>query len=159
MLAVAISDYAFQRWQYEKSLKMSRYEIKQELKETEGDPHIKARVRAIRYQQARQQMMREVEKAEVIITNPTHYAVALRYDPKEREAPHVVGKGMGLIAQRIKEIGLDHDIPLYEDVWLARTLYRHCQIGDTIPVEQWQAVAKVLAYVRTLEQKKRYATG
>lgn len=154
LAAEALLDYSFQRWQFEKGIRMSRYEIKQELKETEGDPQIKARVRAIRQQQARQRMMKEVPRAEVVITNPTHYSVALRYDPREREAPHVVAKGSGLIALRIREIAQEHGVPLYEDRWLARQLYRTCDIGDTAPVELWQAVAKVLAFVRALDRKK-----
>ncbi len=154
LLIMAVSDYAFQRWQFEKSIRMSRYEIKQELKETEGDPQIKARVRSIRQQQARNRMMAEVPHAEVIVTNPTHYSIALRYDPSEREAPHVVAKGQGLIALRIREIAQEHEIPLYEEPWLARQLYRTCDIGDTVPVDLWQAVAKVLAYVRALDRKK-----
>lgn len=154
LLIMAVFDYSFQRWEFEKSIRMSRYEIKQELKETEGDPQIKARVRSIRQQQTRQRMMAEVPHAEVIVTNPTHYSIALRYDPTEREAPHVVAKGQGLIALRIREIAQQHDIPLYEEPWLARQLFRMCDIGDTVPVDLWQAVAKVLAYVRALDRKK-----
>jgi flagellar biosynthetic protein FlhB len=158
LLAEALGDYAFQRWQFEKSIRMSRYELKQELKETEGDPQIKARVRSIRQQQARQKMMKEVPKAEVVVTNPTHFAIAIRYDSSEREAPHVVAKGQGLIAQRIKEIALENNVPLYEDKWLARQLFKTCNIGDLVPIDLWQAVAKVLAYVRTLG-RKRLAVG
>lgn len=158
LLVVAVADYSFQRWEYEKSIRMSRYEVKQELKETEGDPQIRARVRSIRQQQLRQRMMAEVPTAEVVVTNPTHYAVALRYDPTERDAPHVVALGRGLIAQRIKEIASENDVPIYEEPWLARQLYRTCNVGDTIPVDLWQAVAKVLAYLRTLE-RKRVAVG
>jgi flagellar biosynthetic protein FlhB len=99
-------------------------------------------------------MMAEVPHAEVIVTNPTHYSIALRYDPSEREAPHVVAKGQGLMALRIREIAQEHEIPLYEEPWLARQLYRTCDIGDTVPVDLWQAVAKVLAYVRALDRKK-----
>ena len=154
LLAVALSDYAFQRWEYERNLRMSRYEVKQELKQTEGDPQIRARVRSIRQQQLRQQMLAEVREAEVVVTNPTHFAVALRYDHLEREAPHVVGKGRGLLAQRIKEIAEENEIPLYEDLWLARQLYKTCNVGDTVPVDFWQAVAKVLAFVRSLGKKK-----
>ena len=158
LLTVAVADYGFQRWEYEKSIRMSRYEIKQELKETEGDPQIRSRVRSIRQQQLRQRMMAEVPKAEVVVTNPTHYAVALRYDQVEREAPHVVALGRGLIAQRIKEIAAENDVPIYEEPWLARQIYRTCNVGDTIPVDLWQAVAKVLAYIRTLNNK-RIAVG
>lgn len=158
LLVVAVADYAYQRWEYEKSIRMSRYEVKQELKETEGDPQIRARVRSIRQQQLRQRMMAEVPTAEVVVTNPTHYAVALRYDSVEREAPHVVALGRGLIAQRIKEIAAENEIPIYEEPWLARQLYRTCNVGDTIPVDLWQAVAKVLAYIRTLD-RKRVAVG
>jgi len=154
LLAVALADYVYQKWQHEKSIRMSKYEVKKELKESEGDPQIRARVRAIRHQQARQQMMQDVERAEVVVTNPTHYAIAIRYDATERDAPHLVGKGMGLIAQRIKEIAEENRIPLYEDKWLARQLFRTCNIGDTVPVDLWQATAKVLAYVRALDKKR-----
>jgi flagellar biosynthesis protein FlhB len=154
MLVVALSDYAYQRWDYEKNLRMSRYEVKQEFKQTEGDPQIRARVRSIRQQQLRQRMMEEVREAEVVITNPTHFAVALRYDSLDREAPHVTAKGRGPIARRIKEVAQENDVPLYEDKWLARQLHRTCNVGDTIPIDLWQAVAKVLAFVRTLGKKK-----
>lgn len=155
LVIVAVADYSFQRWQFEKSIRMSRYAIKQELKETEGDPHIKARVRSIRIRQARQKMISEVPKAEVVITNPTHYSIAIRYDAQMHEAPHVLAKGQGLIALRIREIAQEHGIPLYEEPWLARQLYRTCDIGDTVPVDLWQAVAKVLAYVRSLNNKRQ----
>ncbi len=154
LVMVAVADYAFQRWQFEKSIRMSRYAIKQELKETEGDPHIKARVRSIRIRQARQKMIAEVPKAEVVITNPTHYSIAIRYDADKREAPHVLAKGQGLIALRIREIAQENGIPLYEEPWLARQLYRTCDVGDTVPVDLWQAVAKILAYVRSLNNKR-----
>ena len=134
---------------------MSRYEVKQELKEQEGDPQIKARVRSIRQQQIRQQMIAEVPKAEVVITNPTHYAIAVRYDMEKHQAPHVLAKGRGVIAQRIKEIAAENEIPLYEDKWLARQLYAMCEVGDQIPVDLWQAVARVLAYVRTLNDRQQ----
>lgn len=155
LLAVAVFDYSYQKWRHSKDLRMSRYEVKQELKEQEGDPQIKARVRSIRQQQIRRQMIAEVPKAEVIITNPTHYAVAIRYDMADRHAPHVLAKGRGVIAQRIKEIATEHDIPLYEDKWLARQLYAACDVGDTVPMELWQAVARVLAYVRTLNERQQ----
>ncbi len=150
LLAVALFDYSYQKWRHSKDLRMSRYEVKQELKEQEGDPQIRARVRSIRQQQIRQQMIAEVPKAEVVITNPTHYAIAVRYDMDERRAPHVLAKGRGVIAQRIKEIATENDIPLYEDKWLARQLYAACDVGDSVPVDLWQAVARVLAFVRTL---------
>lgn len=153
LLAVAVFDYSYQKWRHSKDLRMSRYEVKKELKEQEGDPQIKARVRSIRQQQIRQQMIAEVPKAEVIITNPTHYAIAIRYDMDERPAPHVLAKGRGVIAQRIKEIATENGIPLYEDKWLARQLYAACNVGDGVPVDLWQAVAKVLAYVRSLDEK------
>lgn len=154
LLATSIADYAFQRWQFEKSIRMTKFEVKQELKETEGDPQIKARVRSIRQQQLRQQMLKEVPRAEVIVTNPTHFAVAIRYDSVDREAPHIVAKGQGLIAQRIKEIATQNNVPLFEDKWLARSLFKSCNVGDTVPLDLWQAVAKVLAYVRALNKKK-----
>ena len=157
--AIAIFDYSFQRWKHSKDLRMSRYEVKQELKEQEGDPQIRARVRSIRQQQLRQQMMAEVPKAEVVITNPTHYAIAIRYDTGERDAPHVLARGRGVLAQRIKEIAAENDVPMYEDRWLARQLYDACDVGDNVPMDLWTAVAKVLAFVRTMNEKKQAAVG
>ncbi len=146
ILMLAVLDYAFQKWQYEKNLRMSKQEIKDEFKQREGDPMVKARIRSIQRQLASQRMMEAVPKADVVITNPTHLAVALRYESGEMEAPQVVAKGAGFLAEKIKQIAEAHEVPIVEDKPLAQALF-HLQIGQIIPVELYQAVAQVLAYV------------
>jgi flagellar biosynthetic protein FlhB len=150
IVSIAIADFFFQRWQHERDLRMSRTEIKNELKNTEADPRLKARVRQVQREMARRRMMADVPKATVVVTNPTHYAVALRYEREpggRKRAPYVVAKGVDLVAQRIKEIARDANVLCYEDVALARALHRECEIGDEIPETLYQAVASVLAYV------------
>lgn len=151
---VALFDYGYQRWQHERDLMMTRKEIRDEAKATEGDPHVKARVRQIQRELARRRMMEDVPKATVVVTNPTHYAVALRYERGEpggngekRRAPVVVAKGVDGVAQRIKEVAREAGVLCYEDVALARALHARCEIGDEIPEALYQAVAAVLAYV------------
>jgi len=153
MIFLAILDYGYQRWQYERDLRMSRKEAQDEAKEMEGDPRIKQRVRQIQRQMATQRMMAEVPEAEVIITNPTRYAVALRYDEAEMSAPVVVAKGARLVAQRIREIGEEHHVPIVERPPLARTLYRSVEVGDTVPESLFRAVAEVLAYVYQIDRR------
>lgn len=153
MLVLAVIDYGFQRYEHEKSLRMTKQEVKQELKQTEGDPHVKSRIRARQQAIARRRMMQEVPKADVVVTNPTHYAVALRYDANKMAAPTVVAKGMNLIAQRIREIAKQHNVPIVENPPLARSLYRSVEIGQQIPSELYQAVAEVLAYVYSLHRR------
>lgn len=150
---LAIIDYLFQRMKFLEEQRMSRRELKDELKEQDGDPYVKGRQRQIREQRARQRMMSDVPKASVVVTNPTHYAVALAYDDDVDAAPTVVAKGTDLIALRIREIAEEHDIPLYEDPPLARQLYADVDIGDIIPLELFEAVAKVIAYVFSLKKK------
>lgn len=149
ILALGLFDLAFQRFQHEKDLRMTKKEIKEELKSTEGDPHVRARIRAIQRELAGRRMMQEVPKATVVVTNPTHVAVALRYDREEQpsRAPVVVAKGLDQIAQRIKEVAREAGVPLFEDVPLARALHARTEIGDEVPVEFYEAVAAVLAYV------------
>lgn len=154
MLALAGADYLFQRWSYEKNLRMTKQEVKEEMKSTEGDPLIKSRIRSIQRQLARRRMMADVPKADVIITNPTHLAVALRYQMKEMEAPKVVAKGAGLIAERIIKIGREHQIPLIENKPLAQALYRSVEIGQMIPSSLYQVVADILAYVYRIKNKR-----
>jgi flagellar biosynthetic protein FlhB len=154
MLVLAALDYAYQRWTYEKNLRMSKQEIKEEMKQTEGDPLIKSRIRTIQRQLAKQRMMAEVPKADVIITNPTHLAIALRYDHKTMEAPHVVAKGAGYIAQKIVEIGRSHQVPIVENKLLARMLYKVVHVGRTIPSNLYHAVADILAYVYQIKKKR-----
>ncbi|MDD3733258.1 MAG: EscU/YscU/HrcU family type III secretion system export apparatus switch protein, partial [candidate division Zixibacteria bacterium] len=146
-------DYMYQRYDFEKSLKMSKQDIKDENKDTEGSPQIKARIRQMQREMARRRMMQEIPKADVVITNPTHLAVALKYDPAEMQAPMVVAKGERLIAEKIKEIAYEHDIPVIEDKPLARALFKMCDIGQLVPANLYRAVAEVLAYVYRLKNK------
>ncbi len=148
---IAAADYAFSRWEMEKKMKMTKQEAKQELKETEGDPLVKQRVRSIQREMARQRMMADVPKSDVIITNPTHYAVALRYRRDEMEAPVVTAKGTGYLAQKIKDVGKENGVVLVENPVVARTLYE-VEIGETIPEHMFKAVAEILAYVYSLNR-------
>ncbi len=153
ILILAILDYAYQKYEFEKSIKMSHQEVKEEYKDTEGSPQIKARIRQIQRQTAQKRMMQDVPKADVVITNPTHYAVALKYDTDSMNAPTVIAKGQNLIAQKIKEIAYDNDIPVIEDKALAQALYKMCEIGQMVPHTLYRAVAEVLAYVYRLKGK------
>jgi flagellar biosynthesis protein FlhB len=153
-LALAILDYFYQRFDFEKSMRMSRQELREEYKETEGSPQLKARVRQMQKEMARQRMMAAVPTANVVVTNPTHLAVALKYDTLDQNAPIVVAKGERLIAQRIKEIAREHGVPVIEDKPLARTLYKICEVGQIIPANLYRAVAELLAYVYRLKGKK-----
>jgi|APCry4251928276_1046603.scaffolds.fasta_scaffold139344_2 flagellar biosynthetic protein FlhB len=150
---LAALDYAFQRWQFMKKMKMTKQEVKEEAKMTEGDPHVKGRIRSIQMQMARKRMMTEVPKADVIITNPTHLALALAYDKKTMIAPTVIAKGAGVIAGKIKELARAHDIPIVEDKPLAQALYKAVEIDEQIPENLFQAVAEILAYVYGLKKK------
>jgi flagellar biosynthetic protein FlhB len=152
-LIVAI-DVPFQLWDYYRKLRMTREEVRQEMKESEGDPQIRSRIRALQRQVARRRMMAEVPKADVIVTNPTRYAVALVYREREMRAPRVVAKGSYLLAQRIRELGEAHGVPILEAPPLARALYRHADLGQEIPTALFAAVAEVLAYVYQLRSHK-----
>lgn len=157
VFSLALFDLVFQRWQHEKDLRMTKQEVREELKHTEGDPHVKARIRRVQREIARSRMMAEVPKATVVVTNPTHYAVALRYgrddDASKGRAPRVVAKGVDHAAQRIKEVAREAGVVCYEDVPLARALHAKVEIGDEVPVELYQAVAGVLAYVYRLQKR------
>ena len=153
MIVIVILDYSFQKWQFEKKLKMSKKEIKDESKESEGDPMVKSRIRNIQMQMARNRMMQDVPNADVVITNPTHYAVALKYDDTSMGAPRVLAKGKGEIAKKIKELAREHSILIYENRDLARNLYKMVEINQEVPPLLYQAVAEVLAYV--YKQKHR----
>jgi flagellar biosynthetic protein FlhB len=154
-VVLAVLDYAYQRWQHEENLKMTKQEIRDERKQTEGDPQIKSRIRSLQRQAAYHRMIAEVPTADVVITNPTHLAIALRFDPAEMNAPQVVAKGADYLAARIRDIAREHGVPLVENQPLAQSLYRLADPGDYIPVELYRAVAEVLAYVYRL--KGRYA--
>ncbi len=150
---LAMLDYAFQRWDYEKSMMMTRQEIKEELKHTEGDPLLRARIRSVQREMARRRMMEEVPEAEVVVTNPTDIAVALSYETG-MPAPVVVAKGRRLIAERIRKIAEEAGVPVIENVILAQALYKAVDIGHPITAELFTAVAEVLAYVYRLKGKK-----
>jgi flagellar biosynthetic protein FlhB len=154
LVVFALLDMGLQRFEYGKSIKMTKQEAKQEHKEREGDPQIRARIRSIQREMSRKRMMQAVKKADVIITNPTHIAVALVYDKSKMAAPKVVAKGADFIAQKIKQIASEAGVPLVENVPLARTLYRSVKVGQAIPHVLYQAVAEVLAYVFRLKGRK-----
>ncbi len=147
VLALAIADYAYQRWEYEKSLRMSLQEIKEEFKEMEGSPEVRSRIRERQRQMAQARMIEQVPQADVVITNPTHYAIALKYEAATMAAPQVIAKGAGLIAERIKTIARQHAVMVVENKPLAQALYKTAEIGESIPASFYQAVAEVLAYV------------
>lgn len=147
MIIIVAIDYGFQKWQFETKLKMSKKEVKDEHKEAEGDPMIKSRIRNIQMQMARNRMMQNVPDADVVITNPTHYAIALKYDGQTMAAPRVVAKGKGEIALKIKEIAEKHRILMVENRTLAQTLYQMVSVDQEVPPLLYQAVAEVLAYV------------
>ncbi len=147
---IAGADYMFQRYLFEKNLRMTKQEVKEEFRRSEGDPLIKSRLRRRQAQIARGRMMEAVPKATVVITNPTHYAVALRYEPAESPAPVVVAKGQRLIAQRIKDEARRHHVPVVENPPLARSLFAQTEVGDLIPMDLYQAVAEIIAFVYRL---------
>ncbi|MBI5330371.1 MAG: flagellar type III secretion system protein FlhB [Betaproteobacteria bacterium] len=152
-LVVAI-DVFFQIWNYHHGLRMTKEEVRQESKEMEGDPQIKARIRALQREAARRRMMQEVPKADVVVTNPRHYAVALRYEEKGMSAPRVVAKGSQLVAQRIRELAAEGRVPVVEAPPLARALFQHVEVGDAIPGPLFSAVAQLLAYVYQLGESR-----
>ncbi|HOS97996.1 MAG TPA: flagellar biosynthesis protein FlhB [Deltaproteobacteria bacterium] len=150
---IAAADYAFQRWQYREDLMMTRQEVKDEFKQSEGNPMIKSRIRSIQMHMARRRMMRAVPKADVVITNPTHLAVALQYDRGKMIAPTVVAKGAGEVAERIKQVARKSGVPVMENKPLAQALFRTVDIGGIIPESLYKAVAEILAYVYRLKAK------
>jgi flagellar biosynthesis protein FlhB len=156
LAVIALIDVPLALWQFNKSMRMSRQEIRDENKESDGNPEIKSRVKRVQQAMARKRMMQEVPKADVVITNPTHYAVALRYDDARMRAPVVVAKGQDLIAARIRELALEHKVAIVEAPPLARALHAHCELGDPIPARLYAAVAKVLTYVYQLRTVRRH---
>ncbi len=155
-LVLALSDLLIVRYQYFKDLRMSKQEIKDEFKQMEGDPIIKARIRKLQMELAQKRMMQEVPNADVIITNPTHYAVAIRYDKAKDRAPVVIAKGIDNLALKIKEIGMKHMVQIVENPPLARELYKLCDIDKTIPEFLYKAVAEVLAFVYKSSNKHKF---
>ncbi len=149
---IVVLDVPFQLWHYHKSLRMTKEEVRQESKEMEGDPQIKARIRSLQREAARRRMMQAVPKADVVVTNPMHFAVALKYEERTMSAPLVVAKGSQLVAERIKELARENRVPIVEAPPLARALHRHAEVGETIPGALFTAVAQVLAYVYQLNK-------
>ncbi|WP_321392881.1 flagellar biosynthesis protein FlhB [uncultured Desulfuromusa sp.] len=152
IIMLAVIDFAFSRYEMEQKMRMTKQEIKEEFKETEGDPHLKARVRSMQQQMARKRMMAEVPKADVIITNPTHLSVAISYQRSEMNAPKIVAKGADHLAFRIREIARENNVPIIENKPVARALYKQ-EVGDEIPEEMFTAVAELLAYVYSLKKR------
>jgi flagellar biosynthetic protein FlhB len=151
LILVAAIDVPFQLWDHKRQLKMTRQEVREELKETDGRPEVKSRIRQLQHELAQRRMMEEVPKADVIVTNPTHYAVALRYDPDRMKAPKLVAKGADLIALNIRRVGAAAQVPVVESAMLARAIYFHTELDEYIPVGLYLAVAKLLAYVFQLK--------
>jgi flagellar biosynthetic protein FlhB len=151
-LIIAVVSAVIEKWQSEKDLRMTKQEIKEEHKETEGDPLIKSRIRSIQREAARKRMMQEVQEATVVITNPTHLAIALKYVDKKMHAPKIVAKGAGIIAEKIRDIANEHGVPIVEDKPLARSLFK-LELNSFIPEELYVAVAKILSYIYTIKGK------
>ncbi len=154
LMLLGLIDFMFVRWEMEQKMKMTKQEQKEEYKQSEGDPQIKAKVRQIQMQMARKRMMAEIPKADVVITNPTHLSVAVAYRREEMDAPQIVAKGADALAMKIREIAREHDVPLVENVPVARALYTF-EVGDAVPEEFYTAVAEILAYVYSLKGKNK----
>ncbi|MEE9163018.1 MAG: EscU/YscU/HrcU family type III secretion system export apparatus switch protein, partial [Candidatus Neomarinimicrobiota bacterium] len=147
-LVMAAADYAYQRWEYKRKLRMTRQEVKDEHRQTEGNPEVRSRLRALQREMSRNRMMTEVSRASVVITNPVHVAVALTYqEAGDTTAPMLVAKGLRKVAERMKEVARVHDVPIKESPVLARALFQSCEIGDEIPYDYYQAVAELLAEI------------
>ncbi len=152
-IIIAGADFAYQKWKFAKDMKMTKQEVKDEYKQMEGDPQIKGKIKQRMMEASRRRMMQDLPKADVVITNPTHYAVAIRYEPSEIDAPVVLAKGEGYLAQRIKDVARENNVQIVENKPLARMLYHNVDIGQAIPPELYQAVAEVLAFVYRLQGK------
>lgn len=152
LFIIAAADLFYQRYQHYKQMRMTRQEVKDEFKQSEGDPHVKGRLRQLRAEKARKRMMQNVPKADVVITNPTHYSIALQYDPETMDAPVCLAKGQDEIALKIREVAKEHDIMIVENPPLARALYAVVDIDEVIPPDQYKAVAEVISYVFRLRK-------
>lgn len=152
LFVMSVFDYMYQRWDHKKQQKMSKQEVKEEHKQSDGDPQIKSKIKQKQREMAMSRMMADVPQADVIITNPTHFAVAIKYDREISDAPYVLAKGQDLVAQNIKKIAVESDVVIVENKILARTLYSNVEIGHVIPEDLYQAVAEVLAYVYGLNK-------
>ena len=153
MVVVAVADVVYQKFEHIKGLRMTKQEVKDEQKQIEGDPQVKARIKSIRRQRARQRMMAAVPEADMIVTNPTHFAVALEYKPDVMRAPKVVAKGVDVVAHRIRDLAENNHIPIVENPPVARVLFAACDLGDDVPVEHFKAVAEIISYVMQLKQR------
>lgn len=153
MLVLAIGDIAYQRYSYLKKMRMSKQDVKEEYKQSEGDPMVKMRLRQIRMERSRRRMMANVPKATVVVTNPTHYAVALQYEPESMPAPKLVAKGADLVAKKIRELAEEHKVPIVENPPVARALYGAMEIDETIPPEHFKAVAEIISFVFKLKKR------
>ena len=154
LLVLAIFDYGFQKWKFEQDIKMTPQEVREEMKMLQGDPHMAARRRQIQRQLVMNRMQSAVPRADVVVTNPTELAVAIQYDPQTMEAPIVVAKGAGFLAQRIRQLALNNGIPIVERKPLAQVLYKHVDVNKPIPAEQYAAVAELLRYVYQLQGRR-----
>ena len=152
LVIIGVADFGYKIWQNEKDLKMSKQEIKEEFKMMEGNPQIKAKIKEKQRQMAMSRMMQDVPKADVIITNPTHFAVAVKYDAKKYDAPYVLAKGQDLIAKKIKQVAIENKVPIVENKPLARELFASVRIGNRIPENLYHAVAEVLAFVYKIKK-------
>ena len=152
-MVLAFLDFAYQKWKFKQDMKMTKQEVKDEYKNAEGDPQIKGKQKQRMREASMRRMMQQLPEADVVITNPTHYAVAVKYDPDKYDAPYVLAKGQDYLAQRIKEIAKENDVEIVENKPLARMLYANVEIGVLVPPELYQAVAEVLAFVYHLKGK------
>jgi flagellar biosynthetic protein FlhB len=155
LVAIALFDFFYQRWKHEQDLRMTKQEVKDENKQTEGDPQLKSRIRQIQREMSNARMMQEVPKADAVVVNPTHFAVAIKYDRETMAAPEVIAKGIDYMALRIKKVAKEHDVAVLERPQLAREMYAAIEIGQPIPERFFKAVAEILAYVYRLRKKKK----
>jgi len=159
MFVVAVLDFAYQKFEFTKSMRMTRQEVKDEHKDTEGDPQVKARIRKIRAERAQQRMMANVPKADVVVTNPTHFAVALEYKMDNMQAPKLIAKGVDSLALKIREVAEENDVPIVANPPLARALYAAVELDEEIPVEHYHAVAEIIGYIMGLKGKRPGGNG
>ena len=155
LLFLSIFDLLYQRWQHEQDIRMTREEIREEMKRTEGDPEIRRRIRRVQRELSQARMMKAIPEADAVITNPVHLAVAIKYDYEVMDSPYVVAKGERKIARQIREIAEEHGVPIVENPPLAQALYKNVEVGEAIPMEFYQAIAEVLAYVHELTNRYR----
>jgi flagellar biosynthetic protein FlhB len=159
MVLIAVLDYGYAWWDHYRRMRMTKQEVRDEGKQQEGDPHIKSKIRALRVERARRRMMQQVPKADVVVTNPTHYAVALKYDPERMNAPRVVAKGVDQVALRIRQVAQEHDVTVMENPPLARALYAGVELDHEIPEEHYRAVAQIIGYVMKLKGRRMPAAA